>query len=115
LIKYIGQHWRGEQNVIWSVLVTAAAFVGVGFLAASASLFAGGVPEHVLMALLIPIYLVIAWALVGTVRAAIATFRNRDAHWISKLVAAAVFVALVPILIAIWNDLGIVRRWLLRP
>lgn len=110
MLGYIGRHWRGEQNVAWSLLVNCiampvAALVPALFLADFA-----GVPMRGIAA----IYLVwFVWAVVGTVRAAIATFRNGDAHWAFKLVAVAVFVGLVPLLFGIYNDLGAIRRGLL--
>ncbi|HEY5826921.1 MAG TPA: hypothetical protein VIV01_01040 [Hyphomicrobiaceae bacterium] len=115
LTDYIGRHWRGEQNVVWSLLVNCIAVPAATLAGAALLAVYGGVPERVL-AWGIPVYLVwFVWALVGTVRAAIATFRNRDAHWVSKIVAIIVFVGLVPIAIGLYNDLGIVRRWLLGP
>jgi hypothetical protein len=113
LNDYIARHWRGEQHVIWSLLVNGvAAYVAMIVGAALLVVFAGGLERALVWAT--PFFLVwFIWAVVGTVRAAIATPRDRNSSWLSKLVALFAFAGLVLILLGFYNDLPIVRRWLL--
>lgn len=112
-MSYIARHWRGEQNIIWSLLVNGVAvwvtlIAGAAFLAVFA-----GVPEHVL-AWGIPALLAwLVWAVVGIVRAAVASLRDRNSRWTSKFVALLAFAGLALIALGAYNDLSIVRRWLL--
>ena len=114
---YIVRHWRGQQNVLWSFAVngmTLYLVIAAAALAAGASLgtFAGG-PEWPLALLVPPYFVWLAWALVGTTRAGLATLRDHTAHWALKLSTLVVFVGLAIGLYGAASDLGIVWRWLL--
>jgi hypothetical protein len=52
------------------------------------------------------------WALVGTIRAGIASYRDPAEGWARRLVAFAVFVCLAAAIYAISSELPIVWRWL---
>ena len=114
---YVVRHWRGEQNVLWSFAVnglTLYLVIVVAVVAAGAALgtYAGD-PQWPL-ALLVPLYFVwLAWALVGTTRAGLATLRDHTAHWALKVSTLFVFVGLAIGLYGAASDLGIVWRWLL--
>jgi len=114
---YVVRHWRGEQNVLWSFAVnglTLYLVIVVAVVATGASLgtYAGG-PQWPL-ALLVPLYFVwLAWALVGTTRAGLATLRDHTAHWALKVSTLFVFVGPAIGLYGATSDLGIVWRWLL--
>jgi len=114
---YVVRHWRGEQNVLWSFAVnglTLYLVIVVAVVAAGAFLgtYAGG-PQWPL-ALLVPLYFVwLAWALVGTTRAGLATLRDHTAHWAFRVSTLFVFVGLAIGLNGAASDLGIVWRWLL--
>jgi hypothetical protein len=110
----VGRHWRGQQNIIWSLLVNEVG-MWVPMIAGAASLAVfAGVPERIL-AWGVPVFLVwFVWAVAGRARAAIATLRDPTAQWMFKLVAVVALVGLVLfILIGAYNDLPLVRRWLL--
>ena len=55
LTDYIGRHWRGEQNVVWSLLVNCIAVPAATLAGAALLAVYGGVPERVL-AWGIPVY-----------------------------------------------------------
>jgi hypothetical protein len=110
---YIGRHWRGEQNVVWSLLVNCIALY-VAMIGGGAALVAyAGVPDYAL-ALGIPILLAwSAWAVIGTLRAALATLRDQHSPLVLKLTAVLTFAALALVLVVlVYHDLPIVRRWL---
>jgi hypothetical protein len=75
LAHYIGRHWRGEQNIVWSLLVNGVV-VYVLMILGVAVLSAAKVTEG-RSALFWPIFAVwFAWALTGTTRPAISTLRD---------------------------------------
>ena len=114
---YVVRHWRGEQNVLWSFAVnclTLYLVIVVAVVAAGAALgtYAGG-PQWPLALLVPPYFVWLAWALVGTTRAGLATLRDHTAHWALKVSTLFVFVGLAIGLYGAASDLGIVWRWLL--
>jgi hypothetical protein len=113
LSSYLGRHWRGEQSVVRSLLVNGV-LVGAAIGIAAGIALSAGVAERTVAMFGAPIYLAwLAWASVGMTRAAIATIRNPEAHWALKVTAIVIFVIVVWLLLAIFNDLPIVRAWLL--
>jgi hypothetical protein len=113
--RYIGRHWRGEQNIIWSLLVNGvavyAALIGLAVMLAVLA----GVPDHIGAWIFTPFIVAwLVWMVVGSLRAAIATLRDRQSHWVLKAAAILAFVGFALILYAIFHDLQILRDWRLR-
>jgi hypothetical protein len=113
MMGYIGRHWRGEQHILWSLLVNGLiVFVATIFAAAAVSPYVPATARQV--TLLGPIFAVwLVWVVVGTTRAAISTLRDKTAHWALKLIALLVFVGVGLLLLGAANELVIIRHWLL--
>jgi hypothetical protein len=112
VIGYIGRAWRGEQNVAWSLLVNVICGYFAAMVVVLLVSLVPGVPHEGqgMLVLLIPWGAVVVWALVGTVRAAIATFRDPQTNGSLKMISVLVLAALAAIVVALSRDLAILSH-----
>jgi hypothetical protein len=112
VIGYIVRAWRGEQDVAWSLLINVICGYFTAMLVILLAALVPGVPHEGqgMLVLLIPWGAVVVWALVGTVRAAIATLRNPQENRSPKMISGLVLAALAAIAVALSRDLAILNH-----